>query len=111
MPADFNSWLGMEVGSDGNLVLDPRPEHRIGPDMLHFAVLTTLSEVAAARAVGESVVPTTVTVHLLRPAKAERLVAKGQLLRKGRRLCVAEGAVFQDERLVAKATVQFARIA
>jgi acyl-coenzyme A thioesterase PaaI-like protein len=37
-----------------------------------------------------------------------RLVGRGRLLRKGKRLAVAEGEVLQDGRLVAKATVQFA---
>lgn len=108
MATDFNRTLGFDARADGTLILDPGPEHRVAPGLIHFAVLTTLAEVAAARAVGEGVVPTTVTVHLMRPAREERLVARGVLLRKGRRLCVAEGEVLQGDRLVAKAVVQFA---
>jgi acyl-coenzyme A thioesterase PaaI-like protein len=36
------------------------------------------------------------------------LVGHGRLLRKGKRMAVAEGEVTQDGQLVAKATVQFA---
>ena len=53
-------------------------------------------------------VPATVTVHLLSRARLAPLVGKGRLLRKGKRLAVAEGEVTQDGQLVAKATVQFA---
>jgi acyl-coenzyme A thioesterase PaaI-like protein len=55
-----------------------------------------------------SVVPATVTVHLLARARLASFVGKGQLLRKGKRSAVAEGEVTQNGELVAKATVQFA---
>jgi acyl-coenzyme A thioesterase PaaI-like protein len=107
---DFNTALGLRPGDEpGTLLLDPRPEHQVAPDVVHFAVLTTLAEIAAARAVGAAaVVPATVTVHLLSRARLAPLVARGRLLRKGKRLAVAEGEVTQDGQLVAKATVQFA---
>ena len=47
-------------------------------------------------------------VHLLSAAGLAPLVGRGRLLRKGKRMAVAEGEVTQDGRLVAKATVQFA---
>jgi len=106
---DFNTALGLRPGDNaGTLVLDPRPEHQVAPDVVHFAVLTTLAEIAAASAVGASVVPATVTVHLLSRARLAPLVGKGRVLRKGKRMAVAEGEVTQDGELVAKATVQFA---
>jgi acyl-coenzyme A thioesterase PaaI-like protein len=106
---NFNSALGLRPGDEpGTLILDPRPEHQVAPDVVHFAILTTLAEISAARAVGASVVPATVTVHLLARARLAPLVGKGRLLRKGKRLAVAEGEVTQDGQLVAKATVQFA---
>lgn len=104
----FNSWLGMEAGPEGSIVLDPRPEHLVAPDTVHFAVLTTLAEVSAAQAVGQAVMPASVTVNLLRRAKGERLEARGTVVKLGRRLAVAEGEVRQGEKLVAKATVTFA---
>lgn len=110
--AFFNSWLGMEPGEDeGTVVLETRPEHQVAPETIHFAVLTTLAEVSAAQSVGASVVPASVTVNLMRRARPGRLVGEGTLLKKGRRLAVAEGTVTQDGRAVAKATVTFAVMA
>ena len=108
MTANFNQSLGLRPGDEpGTVLLDPRPEHQVAPDVIHFAVLTTLAEVAAASVVGASVVPATVTVHLLNRATLAPLVGRGRLLRRGKRLAVAEGEVTQDGRMVAKATVQF----
>jgi len=109
MSQSFNDFLGLRPAEDGEgVVLDTRPEHQIAPDTIHFAVLTTLAEVAAAGAVGASVVPSSVNVQLLRRATPGALRGVGTLLRRGRRLAVAEGEVFQQGQLVAKATVQFA---
>ncbi len=110
MSSNFNDRLGLRRAEDGSgVVLDPRPEHLIAPGTIHFAVLTTVAEVAAATAVGAAVVPATVNVQLLRRAVADRrLEGRGILLRRGRRLAVAEGEVLQGNRLVAKATVTFA---
>lgn len=109
MPTLFNQALGLRPGDEpATVLLDPRPEHQVAPGVLHFAVLTTLAEVSAAESVGASVVPATVTVHLLSRAVLAPLVGRGRLLRRGRRLAVAEGEVTQDGKLVAKATVQFA---
>ncbi len=110
MSGNFNDRLGLKPNDDGTgVVLDPGPEHLIGPGTLHFAVLTTVAEVSAAASVGAAVVPAAVNVQLLRRAVADRrLEGKGTLLRRGRRLAVAEGEVNQGNRLVAKATVTFA---
>ena len=106
---DFNSHLGLVPGTEpGTIALDTRDEHQIAPDTIHFAVLTTMAEVAAAGAVGAPVVPANVSVSLLARARAGRLEARGALVKKGRRLAVAEGEVRQGDRLVAKATVTFA---
>lgn len=104
---DFNSSLGLKPDKDG-VILDTRPEHQVAPDLIHFAVLTTLAEVSAARAVGIPVVPAQISVSLMSAARPGRLVGKGRVLRQGKRLAVAEGEVWQDDRLVAKATVNFA---
>ncbi len=107
----FNSHLGLRLSDDGAaIVLDPRPEHEVTPGTIHFAVLTTLAEVAAAHAAAASVVPTTVTVQLLRRAKPDRLEARGKVVKSGRTLIFAEGEVFQAGELVAKAAVTFARV-
>ncbi len=110
MSRNFNDRLGLRRGDDGeSVVLDPRSEHLVAPGTVHFAVLTTIAEVAAAGSVGAPVVPASVDVQLLRRAVADRrLEGRGTLLRRGRRLAVAEGEVTQGNRLVAKATVTFA---
>lgn len=114
----FNRHLGLQITADGHVVLDTKPEHQIMPGTIHFAVLCTLAEVAAAGAAQASVVPAQVSLSLLRRAEPGRLVGHGTLIRRGRRLAVCEGEVFQESvsgeqvqgapRLVAKATVQFA---
>lgn len=105
----FNRWLGLEPGDDGDSVaLATRPEHEVAPETIHFAVLATLGEVAAAQAVGAGVVPASVSLQLLKRARPGRLVGRGRLLRRGRRLAVAEGEITQGEELVAKVTVTFA---
>ena len=76
--------------------------------MIHFAVLATLAEVSAARAVGAPVVPANISLSLLRPAVPGHLNATGTLVKKGSRLAVADGEVQQDGKTVAKATVTFA---
>ena len=106
--SDFNSDLGLRPSSDGSgVVLDTRPEHEVARGTIHFAVLATLGEVSAARAVGTAVVPASVCLQLLSRARPGRLEGKGRLLRKGRRMAVAEGEVYQQESLVAKVTVTF----
>lgn len=104
----FNRELGLEAGPDGSVVLDTRPEHEVMPGTVHFAVLATLAEVAAAGAVGLSVVPAQVSLNLLSRARPGRLEARGTVVRSGKRLVVAEGEVRQEGKLVAKATVTFA---
>ncbi len=109
MPPGFNDWLGLEPGADGGAVtLDTRPEHEVIPGTVHFAVLATLAEVAAARAVAAPVVPASISLNLLSAARPGRLEGHGRLIKRGRRLSVAEGEVRQGDKLVAKATVTFA---
>jgi len=106
--AGFNEALGLCAGKDGAVVLDTRPEHEVAPGTVHFAVLATLAEVAAAGATGVSVVPASVHLSLMRRAVPGRLEGRGQVLKRGRTLLVAEGEVRQDCDLVAKATITFA---
>ena len=107
--AGFNNTLGLKAGEGaGEVVLDTRPEHEVGPGFVHFAVLATVAEVAAAGAAGATVVPAQVSLNLLSPAKSGRLVGRGKVIRRGKRLIVAEGEVWQSDALVAKATVTFA---
>ena len=98
----------MSVDSDGSVVLDTRPEHEVMPGTIHFAVLATLAEVSAAQAAGVPVVPAALSLQLLARARPGRLVARGRVLRRGKRLAFCEGEVHQGEELVAKAAVTFA---
>ena len=109
MTKSFNSYLGLERGSDGqSVVLETRDEHLVAPGTVHFAVLATLAEVSAAQTVEAAVVPASIQLQLMRRAAPGRLVGRGKLLKRGRRLATAEGEVFQNDRLVAKASVTFA---
>jgi acyl-coenzyme A thioesterase PaaI-like protein len=107
--ADFNSSLGLRVEGD-EIVLDTRPEHEVGPGLIHFAVLATLAEVSAAQAVGAPVVPANINLSLLAKAAPGRLHARGRVVKRGGRLSVVEGEVRQGDQLVAKATVTFAML-
>lgn len=103
----FNDHLGLVIEGDA-VVLDTRPEHQVAPDLVHFAVLATLAEVAAARAVAAPLVPAGLHLDLLSAARPGRLEARGRLIKRGRRLSFAEGEVRQNDKLVAKASVTFA---
>lgn len=107
----FNQRLGFALSPDGTAVqLTPSPEHEAVPGAVHFAVLATLGEVAAAHAAEVAVVPTHVSLQLLRMAKLEPLEGRGRVLRAGRTLIFAEGEVTQAGQLVAKVSVTFARV-
>ncbi len=106
---NFNSELGFRV-EDDVILLDTRPEHQVAEGLIHFAVLATLAEVAAAHAVAAPVVPASIHLSLMSRAAPGRLRARGQLVKRGRTLSVAEGIVRQGHRLVAKATVTFAMV-
>ena len=110
-PTDFNSSLGMRPGADGTSIeLETRPEHQVAPGLIHFAVLATLAEVSAAHAVGAAVIPASLHLNLMSRAEPGTLRGVGTVLKRGRRLSVAEGVVLQGDRTVAKATVTFAMV-
>jgi len=108
----FNDEIGFQLGDDGvTIELEPRSVHEVAPGTIHFAVLATLGEVAAARAAGAAVVPTHLSVQLAKRARpGTRLEARGRVLRSGRSLVFAEGEVTQSGELVAKVAVTFARV-
>ena len=112
---NFNQRLGFRAAADGSSIeLEATEEHLVAPGTIHFAVLTTMGEVAAAQAAATSVVPASVHIQLMRRAQPGKLVARGRVLKPGRTLIFAEGEVFQGEftekALVAKVTVTFAVI-
>ena len=111
----FNRDLGLRAGEAAAgeprpIDLVPEARHEVAPGVVHFAVLATLAEVAAAEAAGSAVVPTAISIQLMRRARSDRaLRGLGRVLKAGRTLIFAEGEVTQDGELVAKATVTFAR--
>ena len=76
------------LGDSDAAVLVLNGEHEVGPGFVHFAVIATVAEVAAAGAVGASVVPAQISLNLLSPAKSGRLVGRGNVIRRGKRLRV-----------------------
>ena len=105
----FNRHLGLRPGDEpATVVLDTRPEHEVIPGTVHFAVLATVAEVAAASAAEASVVPASVHLSLLRRAEPGQLLGRGNVVRRGRTLTVCDGEVYRGDRLVARATVHFA---
>lgn len=107
----FNQEFGFRLCADGALRLTPEARHEVAPGTVHFAVLATLGEVAAAQAAGGAVVPTHLSVQLMRRAKSgAELVARGRRLKAGRSLIFAEGEVSQDGETVALVAVTFARV-
>jgi len=107
----FNRWLGLHAASDiHEVALETRPEHEVVPGTIHFAVLATLGEVAAAAAVEAGVVPVAVHAQLVTRARPGRLTARGELVRRGGRLAFARGEVAQDGKVVATVDVTFALV-
>lgn len=107
----FNHRLGLRASDDGRSIeLVAGHEHTVAPETVHFAVLATMGEVAAAQAVAKPVVPISVSTQLMKRARTGLLVAKGRVLKSGRSIAFAEGEVVQDDRMVAKVTVTFALV-
>ena len=88
--------------------------HNQQAGLVHGGVIATVADIVAGFAayslvrVEEKVVTGELKVSYLRPAKGEMLVAKGWVLKQGRKInfCEAEVYVLNDgnEKLVAKAT-------
>ena len=92
------------------MLLDAGAEHEVAPGTVHFAVLTTLGEVAAASAVGAAVVPVDVQVQLMRRATPGRIEAVPTVIKDGRSLAFARSSIEQDGRQVAEVHVTFAKV-
>ncbi len=109
--ATFGSWLGFVRGpGEHEIVLDTRPEHEVVPGTIHFAVLATLGEVAAAATIDAAIAPVALSAQFVTRARPGRLVARGRLLKRGGRLAFARGEVEQEGRVVAAVDVTFALV-
>jgi uncharacterized protein (TIGR00369 family) len=99
-------------------VLVPSERHRQQHGLIHAGVLTTLADhtsgCIARGAVGpdQDVVTVEFKINFLRPAIADRLRCRAQVLRAGKMLVVCEAEVFAEksaeEHLVSKAMVTLA---
>lgn len=120
--ANFVRDLGMELARIDNgsceITLVPVARHQQQHGLIHAGVLATMADHAAgcaARSVvglDEDVLTVEFKINLLRPALADRLRCRAQVLRAGKTLVVVESEVFaekdSEEKLVSKATVTLA---
>ena len=98
--------------------LDVTPDHLQQTDIVHAGVLATLADHTAGAAGStvlapdEYVLTIEFKINLLRSARARRLWCRGQVLKAGRMITVAESDVFAASdattKLVAKAIVTLA---
>ena len=72
--------------------------------LLHGGVIASIVDVACGYAAlskmppDREVLTVEFTVHFLKPAKTDRLIAVGQVVQSGRTLTVCEGSVFDETR-------------
>lgn len=108
--------LVLESFEAGRVVssLDVQPRHRQQHGVVHAGVIGTMADhsggTAAMTVTPEDTTVLTVEykVNLLRPARGDRLRCVSTVLKEGRTIVVSESEVFDDDRLVAKATVTLA---
>jgi uncharacterized protein (TIGR00369 family) len=122
--AAFIADLGVELDavSEGQCEtsLAVQPRHLQHSGQVHAGVLTTLADHTAGAAAqtlapeGMFVATVEMKISLLRPAKGERLVCRGRVLKPGRQLSFVEAEVHcvdgGKEHLVAKVTATMAMI-
>ena len=120
--APFIKELGLKLAAiapgrcETNLIL--KPHHLQQDGVVHAGVLATMADHTSGTAgasliePGEYVLSVEFKINLLRTARSEGLHCIGTVLKRGRRLIVAESEVFdgppQNRRLAAKATVTLA---
>ena len=121
MTSGFSTFLSMEPlrcwSGESELVVPLKPELMQHHGFAHGAVVGAAADNAcawAAASVAGDVVTSSYTLHLVAPAKGERLRAKGQVLRNGRRQLTVRADVYaeagDDSRLVATALAAITRI-
>jgi uncharacterized protein (TIGR00369 family) len=90
--APFNRWLGFEVSraapGEVDLRLDRRPEHGQYSDLLHVGIVAALIDTCcgfAAATLVERVLASHFSIDCLAPALGQSFLAKGRVLKSGRR--------------------------
>lgn len=88
--------------------LQLRPEHLQQHGYVHAGVITTMADHTAGGAAstvvaeGQSVLTAQLGIHLLRPSRGLSLRCRGEVVKAGRRLVVAEADVHCDDIHVAR---------
>lgn len=102
---------------EAELVIDLRPELTQHHGYAHGAVVGAAADNAcawAAASIAGDVVTASYTLHLLAPAKGERLRARGEVVKAGKRQLAVRADVFAESggeaRLVATALASVARV-
>ncbi len=101
----FSRYLGMELLSAGEegveLALKVHPEFYQHLGVVHGGVIAALMDNALTFAGGLVLGPEVLTVefklNFLRPAKGERLLARGKVVQAGKRLAVVQGEIYSEE--------------
>ncbi|TFU16758.1 PaaI family thioesterase [Thermus tengchongensis] len=101
----FSQHLGMELLSAGEeeveLALPVRPEFYQHLGVVQGGVIAALLDNALTFAGGMVFGPEVLTVefkvNFLRPAKGQRLLARGRVVQAGKRLAVVQGEVYSEE--------------
>ncbi len=120
--APFIADLGLELKDAGSgwceTDLQIQPKHLQQDGFVHAGVLATMADHTAGAAAGtlaldgDSVLTIEFKINLLRPAKGECLHCRGEVLKAGKNITVAESQVHcvcrDESTLVAKATVTLA---
>jgi len=99
----FSSWLGVEPikvwEGESELLLVIRPEHTQHHGYAHGAIVGLMADNACAWAAASTagdVVTGSYTINFLAPAVGQRLRAKGNVVRAGKRQVVANAQVWSE---------------
>ena len=117
----FSTLLGMEPlrcwSGESELIVPLRPDLTQHHGFAHGAVVGAAADNAcawAAASVAGDVVTSSYTVHFLAPATGDRLRAKGQVLKLGRRQVTVRADIYAEtgaeSRLVATALASISRV-
>lgn len=121
MTSGFSSWMGAEPlrcwDGEAELVVPLTPQLMQHHGHAHGAIIGAVADNAcawAAASLAGDVLTANYTLHLLAPARGERLRARGQVVKAGRRQLVARADVFAEAgettKLVATAVATIARV-
>ena len=117
----YSSWLAARPlkcwQGEAELEIPVRPEMTQHHGYVHGSILGAAADNAcawAAASVAGDVVTSEYKIHLLAPAKGQKVLARGKVVRAGRRQVVTQAEVFaldgEQETLVAIATATIATV-